>query len=225
MHIPLRQRLRDGQRVTWSWEYIPSEEYLTAGAPEVFIAEVEAKADELVWAAHTLSLDGTTYQGAGETMRTAIVASGFFLLQSGVVDAHRDNAPRVGVRVVGEDEVGRFATLHRGGRGSDRDGHALGEVPIAVQELRGRKSGGRGQRLRQDTRLCGHGDPGAGDLLLRLQQAKCGHDQRPAGGAVRVVNEPSNTEVAVPEGADRPGVEQDHAAASPPRSNCSAATA
>ncbi|WP_042422185.1 hypothetical protein [Streptacidiphilus anmyonensis] len=65
--------------MTWSWEYNPSEEYLTEGAPEAFIAEVEAKADELVRAAHALHLDGTTYQGAGEPMKTAIVPSGFFL--------------------------------------------------------------------------------------------------------------------------------------------------
>ncbi len=65
--------------MTWSWEYDPSEEYPTAGAPEAFIAEVETKADELVRAANALYLDGTTYRGAGEPMKTAIVPSGFFL--------------------------------------------------------------------------------------------------------------------------------------------------
>lgn len=38
--------------MTWSWEYNPSKEYLTEGAPEACIAEVEARADELVRAAH-----------------------------------------------------------------------------------------------------------------------------------------------------------------------------
>jgi hypothetical protein len=65
--------------VTWAWEYNPSEEFLTAGAPEAFIAEVKAKADELVRAAHALYLDGTTYQGSGEPMKTAIVEHGFFV--------------------------------------------------------------------------------------------------------------------------------------------------
>jgi hypothetical protein len=65
--------------VSWAWEYSPSEEYLTEGAPPVFIAEVEEKAEELVRAAEALYLDGTTYQGAGEPMKTAVVTHGFFL--------------------------------------------------------------------------------------------------------------------------------------------------
>ena len=55
--------------MTWSWEYNPSEEYLTDGAPEAFIAEVEAKADELVRAAHVL-YPGRSSGGGGKPVET-----------------------------------------------------------------------------------------------------------------------------------------------------------
>jgi hypothetical protein len=55
---------------------VPSEEYVTSGAPAAFLAAVAQKADELVRAAEALFLDGTTYQGAGEPMRYIDVAGG-----------------------------------------------------------------------------------------------------------------------------------------------------
>jgi hypothetical protein len=64
--------------VSWSWEYLPSEEFVTAGAPVDFLGAVSVKADELVRAAAALHLDGTTYEGAGEPMQYLDVAGGFF---------------------------------------------------------------------------------------------------------------------------------------------------
>ncbi|MGW3046401.1 hypothetical protein ACWC9T_42070, partial [Kitasatospora sp. NPDC001159] len=52
--------------MTWSWEYLPSEQHVTAGAPANFLAAVEQRAAELVRAAEALYLDGTSYQGSGE---------------------------------------------------------------------------------------------------------------------------------------------------------------
>lgn len=54
--------------MSWSWEYLPSEEHVTGGAPAGFLAAVEQKAAELVRAAEALHLDGTTYEGSGEPM-------------------------------------------------------------------------------------------------------------------------------------------------------------
>ncbi|MEZ0067929.1 hypothetical protein ABIA32_003945 [Streptacidiphilus sp. MAP12-20] len=64
--------------MSWSWEYLPSEEYVTKGAPTDFLAAVSVKADELVRAAEAQYLDGTTYEGAGEAMRYLDVAGGSF---------------------------------------------------------------------------------------------------------------------------------------------------
>lgn len=49
--------------MTWSWEYLPSEEYVISEAPPAFVAEVEKKADELVRVAGGLYLDGTRVSG------------------------------------------------------------------------------------------------------------------------------------------------------------------
>nr|WP_208329502.1 hypothetical protein [Streptomyces sp. 846.5] len=65
--------------MTWSWEYSPSEEFVTDGAPEAFVVEVEKKAEELVRAAEALYLDGSSFQGVGEPLKTATVTNGFFL--------------------------------------------------------------------------------------------------------------------------------------------------
>ena len=79
MHGDLRPCLYGGDRLTWAWEYSPSEEYITAGAPEAFLVEVEQMAEELVRAAEALYLDGSSYQEAGEPLKTAVVTNGFFL--------------------------------------------------------------------------------------------------------------------------------------------------
>ncbi|CAN3979918.1 hypothetical protein [Kitasatospora purpeofusca] len=62
--------------MTWSWEYLPSEQHVTAGAPADFLAAVEHRAAELVRAAEALYLDGTSYQGSGEPMRYLDIAGG-----------------------------------------------------------------------------------------------------------------------------------------------------
>ncbi|MCX4747053.1 hypothetical protein OG455_16220 [Kitasatospora sp. NBC_01287] len=64
--------------MTWSWEYLPSEEYVIGEAPPAFVAEVEKKADELVRAAEALYLDGTSYRGENPRSRTAHVSGGMF---------------------------------------------------------------------------------------------------------------------------------------------------
>ncbi|MFF4385001.1 hypothetical protein [Kitasatospora sp. NPDC001547] len=62
--------------MTWSWEYLPSEQHVTAGAPAGFLTAVEQRAAELVRAAEALYLDGTSYQGSGEPMRYLDIAGG-----------------------------------------------------------------------------------------------------------------------------------------------------
>ncbi|MGW1542892.1 hypothetical protein ACWCPM_22075 [Streptomyces sp. NPDC002309] len=64
--------------MSWSWEYVPDEETVAAGAPPGFLAEVEKKADELVRAAEALHLHGATWQGTDEGTRHAFVG-GFFV--------------------------------------------------------------------------------------------------------------------------------------------------
>ncbi|WP_160311143.1 hypothetical protein [Streptacidiphilus anmyonensis] len=49
--------------MSWSWEYLPSQEYVTEGAPQDFLTAVAGKAEELVRAAEALYLDGTTSSG------------------------------------------------------------------------------------------------------------------------------------------------------------------
>ncbi|MFI6850434.1 hypothetical protein OG535_40410 [Kitasatospora sp. NBC_00085] len=62
--------------MTWSWEYLPSEQHVTSGAPADFLAAVGERAAELVRAAEALYLDGTSYQGSGEPRRYLDVAGG-----------------------------------------------------------------------------------------------------------------------------------------------------
>lgn len=67
---------------SWRWEYDPDETHVVGGespAPLAFIAEVEKRADEIVRAAEVLHLDGTTYEGVGEGVQTALVPGGMFL--------------------------------------------------------------------------------------------------------------------------------------------------
>ncbi|WP_327068583.1 hypothetical protein [Kitasatospora sp. NBC_01302] len=64
--------------MTWSWEYLPSEERVISGAPPAFVAEAEKKADELVRAAEALYLDGTSYRGENPKSKTADVPGGMF---------------------------------------------------------------------------------------------------------------------------------------------------
>ncbi|MEU3498867.1 hypothetical protein ABZ747_35945 [Kitasatospora cineracea] len=64
--------------MTWSWEYLPSEEYVISGAPPALVAQVEKKADELVRAAEVLYLDGTLYRGENPKSKTANVSGGMF---------------------------------------------------------------------------------------------------------------------------------------------------
>ncbi|MFI9159584.1 hypothetical protein [Kitasatospora aureofaciens] len=62
--------------MTWSWEYLPGEQHVTAGCPAGFLTAVEERAAELVRAAEVLYLDGTSYLGSGEPMRYLDVAGG-----------------------------------------------------------------------------------------------------------------------------------------------------
>ncbi|MFF7592233.1 hypothetical protein ACFZCK_32645 [Kitasatospora purpeofusca] len=62
--------------MTWSWEYLPSEQHVTAGSPADFLEAVEHRAAELVRAAEALYLDGASYQGSGEPMRYLDIAGG-----------------------------------------------------------------------------------------------------------------------------------------------------
>ena len=64
--------------MSWRWEYLPSKELVTSGAPAGFLAAVGRKADELVRAAEVLHLDGSTYEGSGEPMQYVDVAGGMF---------------------------------------------------------------------------------------------------------------------------------------------------
>ncbi|WP_327068942.1 hypothetical protein OG500_24370 [Kitasatospora sp. NBC_01250] len=62
--------------MSWAWEYLPSEEHVTAGAPADFLRAVALRAAELVRAAEARYLDGTTYEGSGEPMQYLDVAGG-----------------------------------------------------------------------------------------------------------------------------------------------------
>jgi hypothetical protein len=64
--------------MTWSWDYHPDSEYVAAGAPIDFLAEVAKKADELVRMAEALYLDGTTFQGLGPSMEAVDIPGGMF---------------------------------------------------------------------------------------------------------------------------------------------------
>jgi hypothetical protein len=65
--------------MSWTWEYVPDEETVAAGAPPAFLVEVERKADELVRAAEARHLHGPAYQDADEGARHAFVDGGFFV--------------------------------------------------------------------------------------------------------------------------------------------------
>ncbi|MFJ9441715.1 hypothetical protein ACIRRH_07565 [Kitasatospora sp. NPDC101235] len=62
--------------MSWSWEYLPSEEHVAGDAPAEFLGAAEQRAAELVRAAEALYLDGTTYEGSGEPMQYLDVAGG-----------------------------------------------------------------------------------------------------------------------------------------------------
>ncbi|MEU8920839.1 hypothetical protein AB0D10_07820 [Kitasatospora sp. NPDC048545] len=67
--------------MSWSWEYLPSEELVAGGAPAAFLTAIEQKAieqkaTELVRVAEALHLDRTTHEGSGEPMRYLDVAGG-----------------------------------------------------------------------------------------------------------------------------------------------------
>ncbi|MEU5836506.1 hypothetical protein ABZ820_22935 [Streptomyces diacarni] len=64
--------------MSWEWEYDPSEEYLVGGADPGFVAQVEARADELARAAAALYLEGSAYQGENPKSATAHVPGGMF---------------------------------------------------------------------------------------------------------------------------------------------------
>ncbi|MGW1072625.1 hypothetical protein [Streptomyces sp. NPDC002537] len=71
----------------WSWEYDPDAQHVIGGLDDLaFIACVEERADELVRAAATHYLDGTTYQGQSPAMREEVVDDGMFVYQ--VVPRH-----------------------------------------------------------------------------------------------------------------------------------------
>lgn len=65
--------------MSWKWEYVPDEETVAAGAPPMFLAEVEKAADELARAAEVLYLHGPGYQDADEGAKHAFVNGGFFV--------------------------------------------------------------------------------------------------------------------------------------------------
>jgi hypothetical protein len=65
--------------VSWTWEYVPDEETVSAGAPPAFLAEVEKKFEELVRAAEALYLHGPAYQDLDEGAKHAFVDGGFFV--------------------------------------------------------------------------------------------------------------------------------------------------
>ncbi|MFF0294492.1 hypothetical protein ACFYST_24335 [Kitasatospora sp. NPDC004614] len=62
--------------MTWSWEYLPDEQYVAGDAPPAFVAEVERTADELVRAAAARWLDGTLYRGENPKSGTAYLPGG-----------------------------------------------------------------------------------------------------------------------------------------------------
>jgi hypothetical protein len=64
--------------VSWTWEYHPDIEYVAAGAPADFLAEVAKRADELVRMAEVLYLDGSAFEAVGPGMEAADVAGGMF---------------------------------------------------------------------------------------------------------------------------------------------------
>ncbi|WP_414169390.1 hypothetical protein ACMATS_27235 [Streptoverticillium reticulum] len=65
--------------MSWRWEYDPSEEHVTGGAPPAFIAEVEKKADEVVRAAAAFYVEGKAFQGASPAGESIDVPGGFFV--------------------------------------------------------------------------------------------------------------------------------------------------
>lgn len=65
--------------MSWRWEYDPSEEHVIGGAPPAFVAEVEARADELVRAAEALYLDGSLFQGENPRSEHVRVTGGMFV--------------------------------------------------------------------------------------------------------------------------------------------------
>ncbi|MFI1050531.1 SCO4225 family membrane protein [Streptomyces griseoruber] len=66
--------------MSWTWECVPDEATVAAGAPPAFLAEVEKRVDELVRAAEALHLHGPSYQDADEGAKHAFVDGGFFIM-------------------------------------------------------------------------------------------------------------------------------------------------
>ncbi|WP_436791623.1 hypothetical protein [Yinghuangia sp. YIM S10712] len=68
--------------MSWAWEYDPSEEHVTAGAPPTLILQVEEKAGELVRAAEALYVHGAAYESTSPPGGTALVTDGMFVYQT-----------------------------------------------------------------------------------------------------------------------------------------------
>ncbi|MEU5270982.1 hypothetical protein [Streptomyces hygroscopicus] len=63
----------------WGWEYHPDAHHVIGETPILsFVAQVEARADELVRVAAALYLDGTTYQGQSPGVQEEVLPGGMF---------------------------------------------------------------------------------------------------------------------------------------------------
>lgn len=67
--------------MSWSWEYDPSESYVTRGVPDGIVRAVEKKADELVRAAEALHIHGRATRGLNPSGGTIAVPGGMFTYQ------------------------------------------------------------------------------------------------------------------------------------------------
>lgn len=63
--------------MTWAWEYDPDD--LPKGAPEAFVAQVEAKADEVVRACEAMWPHGAAFEGDNPKGAMLDVPDGFFV--------------------------------------------------------------------------------------------------------------------------------------------------
>jgi hypothetical protein len=74
-----RLRVRRSTVGDWGWEYNPDAHHVIGESPNLaFIAQVEARADELVRAAAALYLDGTAYQGQSPGVQEEVLLGGMF---------------------------------------------------------------------------------------------------------------------------------------------------
>lgn len=63
----------------WGWEYNPDAHHVIGQTPNLaFVAQVEARADELVRAAAALYLDGSAYQGQSPGVQEEVLPGGMF---------------------------------------------------------------------------------------------------------------------------------------------------